>query len=170
MTHLVCKQFVIAGDCGIIWTIINTIFKIWVVCPFAWFILSAALWGDGLAQLVEHQTRDSMTRGSNPARSTRKTCEFFLVKNVVLTHCQCAQHPVVHVRVWWIMETCTDPACSEKWQNNQPVDCGHSMEEEEEENNYTFRTVQALDIYLSDCRKYLEWGMSDVNPTENSWF
>ena len=59
--------------------------------------------------------------GLNPVRSTRKT-ELFWVKQVVLTHCRCAQpscvymhsyerpcthvkDPVVHVRVWWITET-----------------------------------------------------------------
>ena len=37
-------------------------------------------WGDGVAQLVERRTQDSMnsvTRGSNPIRSTGKICEFF---------------------------------------------------------------------------------------------
>ena len=31
--------------------------------------------GNGVAQLVERQTRGPKTRGSNPVRSTRKTCE-----------------------------------------------------------------------------------------------
>ena len=57
-----------------------------------------------------------------------KICEFFQVKNVVLTCCRCAQplcvhacarmithdkDPVVHVRVWWNTETIKDPACTE---------------------------------------------------------
>ena len=33
---------------------------------------------------------------SNPARSTRQNCEFFRVKNVVLTRCRCAQYLCVH--------------------------------------------------------------------------
>ena len=46
--------------------------------------------GDGVAQLVERRIQDSMTRDSNPVRSTRKTCEFFRVKTVELTRSQCA--------------------------------------------------------------------------------
>ena len=34
-----------------------------------------SIWSDGVAQLVEHWTRDSITRGLNPARSTRKPCQ-----------------------------------------------------------------------------------------------
>ena len=37
-------------------------------------------WGDGVAQLVERQPQDpmdSMIRGTNPVRSTRKICESF---------------------------------------------------------------------------------------------
>ena len=45
--------------------------------------------GGGVAQLVERQTRDTMIRGLNPV-STRKNCEFFRVKNV-LVRCRCAQ-------------------------------------------------------------------------------
>ena len=37
-----------------------------------WIILLVP-WSDGVAELVQHQTQDSMTRGSNRARSTRKT-------------------------------------------------------------------------------------------------
>ena len=63
----------------------------------------------------------------------KKLWEFFRVKNVVLTHCQCSQppcvytrirmitytlthfkDPVVHVRVWWVTETQKDPAFTEK--------------------------------------------------------
>ena len=57
------------------------------ICPFI---------HDGVAQLVEHQTRDPKTRGLNPVcvRSTRKICESFSrVKHVVLTCCRCAQPP-----------------------------------------------------------------------------
>ena len=42
---------------------------------------------------IEHQTRDPKTWGSNPVRSTNKICEFFRVKNIVLTRCRCAQQP-----------------------------------------------------------------------------
>ena len=40
----------------------------------------AQVWGDGVAQLVEHRTRYPKTTGSNPGpvRSTRKNCESFL--------------------------------------------------------------------------------------------
>ena len=81
-----------------------------------------------MAQLIKHRTRDPKTRGSNPARSTRKKMsEFFRVKRAVLTpRCRCAQppcvyarirltrtrvkYPIVHVRVQWITEARKDPA------------------------------------------------------------
>ena len=37
--------------------------------------------------------------------------------------------------VWWITETHTKTACTKKWQNNQPVDCDHNINMEEEEEN-----------------------------------
>ena len=48
----------------------------------------------------------------------------------VYTHAQAwsrthVKDPVVHVIVRWITETWIGPACTKKWQNNQPVDCGH---------------------------------------------
>ena len=58
--------------------------------------------GDGVAQLVERRTRDPKDRGSNPVSSTRKKCEFFRVKNVVLTPCRCVYartHKNDHVRM-----------------------------------------------------------------------
>ena len=48
---------------------------------------------DGVAQLVERQTRelmDCMTRVQTLSGAQEKL-EFFQVKNVMLTHCQCAQ-------------------------------------------------------------------------------
>ena len=51
------------------------------------FVLPVGM-SDGVAQLVERQAQDPKDRGSNPVRSTRKTCEFFRVKNVVLTRCR----------------------------------------------------------------------------------
>ena len=45
------------------------------------------------------RTEDSLTRGSNPVRSTRKTCEFFRIKNVVSTLCRCAQTACVCARI-----------------------------------------------------------------------
>ena len=54
--------------------------------------------GDGVAQLVERRTQDPKDRGSNPVRSTRVVCEFFRVKNVVLTRYRCAQPPYVYIR------------------------------------------------------------------------
>ena len=41
--------------------------------------------GGGVAQLVERRTQAPKDRGSNPVKSTRRICEFFRVKNVVLT-------------------------------------------------------------------------------------
>ena len=52
-----------------------------------------------VAQLVEYQTQDPKVRGSNPVRSTRKSCVFFQVKNVVLTRCLCDQPPCVHAHI-----------------------------------------------------------------------
>ena len=46
--------------------------------------------GDGVVQLVERWTRETKARGSNPFRGTRKN-GVFLVKNVVLIRCRCAQ-------------------------------------------------------------------------------
>ena len=69
--------------------------------------------GDGLAQwLVRWTAGDPKVEGSNPVRSTRKT-EFFRVKKVVCptpvlytdAYERPCKDPVVHVRVWWIMET-----------------------------------------------------------------
>ena len=46
--------------------------------------------GDGVAQLVERQTREPQTRGSNIRQGHKKAIsEFFRVKNVVLTRCLC---------------------------------------------------------------------------------
>ena len=50
--------------------------------------------GDGLAQWLERWTEDPKIEGSNPGRSTRKPLSSYRVKNVVLTRCQCVQHPV----------------------------------------------------------------------------
>ena len=41
---------------------------------------------------------DSMTRGSNPVRSTRHICESFQSQNVVLTRCRCAPPTPVCIR------------------------------------------------------------------------
>ena len=65
--------------------------------------------GDGVAQLVEHRTQDSMTRGSNPIRSTTKTqtkkTQFFPSQkccadslSVCPTQCVYATHKNDHVR------------------------------------------------------------------------
>ena len=54
--------------------------------------------GDEVAQWVERRTRDPKDQGSNPVGSTRKNCEFFRVKNVVLTGCRCALPPCVYAR------------------------------------------------------------------------
>ena len=56
--------------------------------------------GNGVAQLVEHRIRDPKNGGSNPICVMRltKICEFFRVKNVVLTRCRCAQPPSVCTR------------------------------------------------------------------------
>ena len=48
-------------------------------------LLLLLLLGDVVAQLAERRPRDpvdSMTRGSNPVRSTRTICEFFRVKQL----------------------------------------------------------------------------------------
>ena len=72
--------------------------------------------GDRVAQWVQHGTRHSMTQVQTPLGAQEKIKYFFQVKNVVLTHSQCAQppcvyarirmitDPVINVRVWWIME------------------------------------------------------------------
>ena len=70
----------------------------WPFCA-AQTCIKLKLLGEGVAQLVERWTRDPKTRGSNAVRSTRKNCEFFWVKNVVLTHCRCAQLPCVYTRL-----------------------------------------------------------------------
>ena len=86
--------------------------------------------GDGLAQWLERWTGDPQVEGSNPFRQEHKPTKFFpRFKEVVLTlsvgptpvrirtHTKEHAHvkdPVVHVRVPWITETRTDPACIEK--------------------------------------------------------
>ena len=58
--------------------------------------------GGGVAPLVDRQIRGPKIGGSNPAyvsRSTRKMCEFFRVKSVVLTRCRCGQLQCVHARI-----------------------------------------------------------------------
>ena len=77
---------------------------------------SSYMCGDGVAQLVERRPQDpmdSITRGSNPVRSTRKICEFFSQKCCAdsLSVCPINYHimhikdPVVDVSVGWITET-----------------------------------------------------------------
>ena len=84
----------------------------------------------GVAQLVVCRAQDPKDRGSNPVRSTRKICEIFRVKNVVLTRLSVCPTPVcirthkidhVHtlkilwslsLSVLWITETRKDPACT----------------------------------------------------------
>ena len=79
------------------------------------------MWGDGLAQWLERWTRDPKVEGSNPARSARKTLSFSESKRLcrlavgvpnLHVYTQAYERPrahvknsVVHVRVWWIMET-----------------------------------------------------------------
>ena len=65
-----------------------------------------------------------------PRQEHKKKLWVFLSQNVVLTRCRCTgptlrvythaqewsrmhiKNPVVHVRVWWIMETRKDPECT----------------------------------------------------------
>ena len=72
-------------------------------------------WGD--ARLIERRTQDSMTWGSNPIRRTRKTCQFFRVKNVVLTCCRCAQPRCAYIIMCIGMITYT---C---WTSCSPCQC-----------------------------------------------
>ena len=60
-----------------------------------------------MAQLVERWTRDPKNGGSNTVciRGTRKICEFFQAKNVVLTRCRCAQPLCVYARIRMITYT-----------------------------------------------------------------
>ena len=67
------------------------------------------IWGDGLAQWLEHWTGNPKVEGSNPIRGTRKT-EFFQVKKVVLTRCQCVQPLCVHARIWKTVCTYANPS------------------------------------------------------------
>ena len=97
-------------------------------------------WGGGSSSRALDS--DPKTQGSNPIRKTRTICESFFESKLlcwlavgvpnpcVYTHAQEWSHthvkdPVIHVGVWLITETRKDPACTKKWQNNQPVDCGH---------------------------------------------
>ena len=87
--------------------------------------------GGSIGRASDSRFYDISDPSLNPIRSTRKTCKFFQVKNVVLTCCWCAQppcvyyiacirmmtyimhvkDPVVYVRVWWITETGKDTGC-----------------------------------------------------------
>ena len=75
-----------------------------------------------MAQWFERWILRSKGRGFEFRQEYKKNFEFFRVEDVVLTRCRCAQpprvythsyerlcthveHPVVHVRVRWIMET-----------------------------------------------------------------
>ena len=70
-----------------------------VPCSYYFLQCDGVVWGDGVAQLVEHRTPDPKTRGSNPARRTRQICESFSsrVRNVLTR--QCAQPPCVYTHV-----------------------------------------------------------------------
>ena len=68
--------------------------------------------GDGVAQLVERRTRDPKDRGSNPVRGTRKNCEFFRVRNIVLTRCRCVQPPCVYAHTRMITGYARYISCS----------------------------------------------------------
>ena len=69
----------------------------------------------GVTQVVERQTPDPKTRGSNPVRSTRKICNqkccadsLMVCPTPVCIRMHKNVHvydPVVHVRVWWITKT-----------------------------------------------------------------
>ena len=41
-------------------------------------------WGDGVALLLERRSHGPKDRGSNPARGTRKVCEFLLSESKML--------------------------------------------------------------------------------------
>ena len=81
-------------------------------------------WGDGLAQyIVRALDWRSKGRGFESLQEHKNNLEFFRIKKVVLTPCRCMcptprvhthayerpcthiKHPVVHVRVRWMMET-----------------------------------------------------------------
>ena len=77
-------------------------------CTHTWGNRGGSSWLiDGLidgfkSKLVERRTQDSITSvtpRSNPVKSAGKICEFFGVKNVVLTRCRRAQPPCVFARI-----------------------------------------------------------------------
>ena len=61
-------------------------------------IICLSTWGNGVAQLVERWTQDFWHTSVTRVQTLRQTCEFFWVKNVVLTPCQCAQPLCVYAR------------------------------------------------------------------------
>ena len=100
-TMLQKSQNFIKYPCNSFWEVGSYIyiylykFNLYIQCSRAY------VWGDGVAQLVEHRTLIQRTKvripsGSNQVRSTRNICEFFRVKNVVLTRFRCAQPLCVH--------------------------------------------------------------------------
>ena len=52
-------------------------------------------WGGSIGRASDSDPKDE---GLNPVRSTKQICEFFRVKNVVLTRCRCAHPSCVHAR------------------------------------------------------------------------
>ena len=60
-----------------------------------------SLWqGGSISRALDSESND---KGLNPIRSTRKNCEFFRVKKVVLTCCRCAQPLCVHAHTRMII-------------------------------------------------------------------
>ena len=57
-------------------------------------------WIASMSQLVECRTQGLVIRVSNPVRCTRKPCEFFQVKNVVVTRCLFAQPASIRIHAY----------------------------------------------------------------------
>ena len=69
--------------------------------------------GEGVAQLVEHRSRDPMAQGLTPPPLSKMLCQLIVgvPNSCVYMHAH-IKDPMIHVRVWWITETRKDPACA----------------------------------------------------------
>ena len=99
---------------------------LFIYCIF-FFKLLFLSWAGDVAELVEHQTGAPLTqvqflsaaRDFSPLVSSQRRLSFGACTPPCATACIniCVhiKDPVVHVRVWWIMKTLKQPACTIEW-------------------------------------------------------
>ena len=97
-------------------------------------------WGDGVAQWVEHRTRIQRPKVLIPVRSTTEKCDFFRVKNVVLTRRVGVTNPL------WVY-TCTRMITCARYRSCSP--CQSSVDYGNTQRSSTHWTITVHCLFVS---------------------